>query len=357
MASVKLKNLVKDYGSVRAVNGVNLEIEDGEFVVFIGPSGCGKSTLLRMIAGLEEISDGTLSIGENVVNLLEPRERNVAMVFQDYALYPHMSVAGNIGFGLKMRNVDAATIDKTVKETAEILQIENLLDRKPAQLSGGQRQRVAMGRAIVRKPALFLFDEPLSNLDAKLRVDMRIQIKRLHKILKTTTIYVTHDQVEAMTLADRIVILRDGNIEQQGAPIDVYTAPANRFVAEFIGSPQMNIMSGVLVEKEGPKAIQIGDQQLAIGGISATLGDKVLLGIRPEHLEVSAAPSDISGKIDAIDPLGSDTMLLCKVGDQEFFARIPADYPVSLEQDIHFSVARHRLHLFDAKSGLRININ
>lgn len=356
MASVELKSLVKDYGAVRAIQGVDLEIDDGEFVVFIGPSGCGKSTLLRMVAGLEDITDGTLYIGENVVNLLEPRDRNVAMVFQDYALYPHMNVASNIGFGLKMRNVDAATIAESVKEAAEILQIEHLLDRKPAQLSGGQRQRVAMGRAIVRKPALFLFDEPLSNLDAKLRVDMRTQIKRLHTILKTTTIYVTHDQVEAMTLADRVVILREGVIEQQGAPIDVYTAPANRFVAEFIGSPQMNILTGELLENNGRRVVQIGDQQLAVGPTSVKPGNKVLLGVRPEHLEICDEPADISGKVDVIDPLGSDTMLLCKIGDQEFSARIPADHPVFSGQDIHFRVEQRRLHLFDAASGLRLNV-
>ena len=356
MASVNIQNLVKDYDLVRAVDGVDLEIEEGEFVVFIGPSGCGKSTMLRMIAGLEDITGGILKIGDTVVNLLEPRRRNVAMVFQDYALYPHMSVASNIGFGLKMRDVDAAVINESVREAAKTLQIEHLLDRKPAQLSGGQRQRVAMGRAIVRKPDLFLFDEPLSNLDAKLRVDMRTQIKRLHKLLKTTTIYVTHDQVEAMTLADRIVIMRDGVVEQQGVPIDVYTTPANRFVAEFIGSPQMNILTGELLEKDGCYAVKIGDQQFVIGRAAAKVGGKVLLGVRPEHLEVRARPAVISGKIDVIDPLGPDTMLLCKLGDQEFSARIPADHPVTPGQDIHFSVEQFRLHLFDAASGLRINI-
>ncbi|MFK7862408.1 MAG: ABC transporter ATP-binding protein, partial [Granulosicoccus sp.] len=237
MASITLRDIVKDYAGIRAVHGVDLNIEDGEFVAFVGPSGCGKSTLLRMIAGLEEITEGCLQIGDVTVNTVEPRGRNVAMVFQDYALYPHMSVGKNIGFGLKMRGVNTVDTAKRVAEAADMLQISHLLDRKPGALSGGQRQRVAMGRAIVRNPAVFLFDEPLSNLDAKLRVDMRIQIKRLHALLKTTTVYVTHDQVEAMTLADRIVILKDGRIEQQGRPIDIYSEPCNRFVAEFIGSP------------------------------------------------------------------------------------------------------------------------
>ena len=357
MASVTLQKLVKDYGAIRAIHGVDLEIKDGEFVVFIGPSGCGKSTLLRMVAGLEDISDGTLTIDGKTVNFLEPRSRNVAMVFQDYALYPHMSVEKNIGFGLKMRNVDAKTIEDSVKMAAEVLQIEHLLDRKPGQLSGGQRQRVAMGRAIVRKPDLFLFDEPLSNLDAKLRVDMRTQIKRLHAMLKTTTIYVTHDQVEAMTLADRIVILRDGKIEQQGTPIDIYTTPANRFVAEFIGSPQMNILKADLAKQDGQIAVQIGDQHLLVGQTTSMPRDKLLLGLRPEHLEISNTSADISGKIEVIDPLGSDTLLICKLGDQEFSARIAADHPVHIGQDIHFTIARHRLHLFDAENGARIDVS
>jgi multiple sugar transport system ATP-binding protein len=357
VASVELQNLVKDYGSVRAIHGVNLKIEEGEFVVFVGPSGCGKSTLLRMIAGLEDISSGTLMINDRVVNLIEPRGRDVAMVFQDYALYPHMNVAQNIGFGLKMRDVEASQIAASVKEAAQVLQIDHLLQRKPGQLSGGQRQRVAMGRAIVRKPSLFLFDEPLSNLDAKLRVDMRTQIKRLHAILKTTTIYVTHDQVEAMTLADRMIILRDGIIEQQGAPIDIYTTPSNRFVAEFIGSPQMNILACV-VKKNGPDGVvQIADQHIDVGPISFADGDNVSLGIRPEHLELSIDLALLKGIVDVIEPLGSDTMIVCRIGNQEFSARIPADFPITLGQEIQFSVDPNRLHLFDQKTGMRITGN
>jgi len=357
VASVELQNLVKDYGSVRAIHGVDLKIVEGEFIVFVGPSGCGKSTLLRMIAGLEDISSGTLLIDDKVVNMIEPRGRDVAMVFQDYALYPHMNVAQNIGFGLKMRNVEASLIADSVKEAAQVLQIDHLLDRKPGQLSGGQRQRVAMGRAIVRKPSLFLFDEPLSNLDAKLRVDMRTQIKRLHAILKTTTVYVTHDQVEAMTLADRMVILRDGVIEQQGSPIDIYTTPTNRFVAEFIGSPQMNIFTGK-VKQDGPDCVvQIGDQYINVGQMTLADGDNVLLGIRPEHLDLSTGLVLLKGVVDVIEPLGSDTMLVCKIGDQEFSARIPADFPIDRGQEIQFSVESNRLHLFDQTTGIRITGN
>ncbi len=354
MASIELQNLVKDYGATRAVNGVNLHIQEGEFVVFVGPSGCGKSTLLRMIAGLEDISGGDLIIGDDRVNDIEPRGRDVAMVFQDYALYPHMNVAENIGFGLKMRNVDAKVIAASVKETAEMLQISHLLDRKPGQLSGGQRQRVAMGRAVVRKPAVFLFDEPLSNLDAKLRVDMRTQIKRLHEMLQITTVYVTHDQVEAMTLADRIVILRDGIIEQQGTPIEVYTSPSNRFIGEFIGSPQMNILKGTLTRSASESVVEIGEQKITVPDSSSVKIGEVLLGIRPEHLEITRDQSVITGTVDVIEPLGSDTMVLCKISDQEFSARIPADFPVSRGQVINFSVDPRRLHLFDVDTGLRL---
>lgn len=356
MATITLENIVKDYGAVRAIHGVDLQIEDGEFVAFVGPSGCGKSTLLRMIAGLEEISGGTLQIGGAVMNTVEPRGRNVAMVFQDYALYPHMSVGRNIGFGLKMRGVNVAETEKRVAEAAEMLQIAHLLERKPGALSGGQRQRVAMGRAIVRDPAVFLFDEPLSNLDAKLRVDMRIQIKRLHALLKTTTVYVTHDQVEAMTLADRIVILRDGVIEQQGRPIDIYTAPRNRFVAEFIGSPQMNIFEGVLVGDESDLAVSIGDTRLDVGPVTqGGPGDPVLVGIRPEHLSLEQGANQLRAAVDLIEPTGADTTIMSSLEGQEFSARIPADYPVEVGQSMNFSVARERVHVFNRESTARIN--
>lgn len=356
MASITLEKIVKDYAGIRAIHGVDLHIEEGEFVAFVGPSGCGKSTLLRMIAGLEEISDGELRIGDRVVNQVEPRGRNVAMVFQDYALYPHMSVRRNIGFGLKMRGVAVSETDRRVNEAAEILQISHLLERKPGALSGGQRQRVAMGRAIVRDPAVFLFDEPLSNLDAKLRVDMRLQIKRLHSMLETTTVYVTHDQVEAMTLADRIVILRDGVIEQAGKPIELYSAPRNRFVAEFIGSPQMNIFEGRLVGRESQLAVSVGETEFAVGPMQqGHPGDAVLVGIRPEHLSLDKGPNALHGQVDLIEPTGADTTVVSRLAGQEFSARIPADFAVRIGERIDFTVSPERVHVFDRQSSLRIN--
>ncbi|MDB3935123.1 sn-glycerol-3-phosphate ABC transporter ATP-binding protein UgpC [Granulosicoccus sp.] len=360
MATIQLSNITKSYGDVQAILGVNLDIDDGEFVAFVGPSGCGKSTLLRMIAGLEEITSGTLDIGERRVNTVEPRDRDVAMVFQDYALYPHMSVKENIGFGLKMRKASEDDIKKRVAHAASILQIEHLLDRKPAQLSGGQRQRVAMGRAIVRKPSVFLFDEPLSNLDAKLRIDMRTQIKRLREILQTTTVYVTHDQVEAMTLADRIVIMRDGLIEQTGRPIDLYKAPINRFVAEFIGSPQMNMLNATVATcPPGSSAtLHLGDSLFTVGPLhNCTPGDAVLLGIRPEHLLVDLQPVYLAGTVELIEQMGSDTMVLCQYNGQEFNARVPADWPVATGRTIPFSVKQERLHVFSEATGKRLNVN
>lgn len=357
MASISLDRIIKDYGHIRAIHGVDLQIEDGEFVAFVGPSGCGKSTLLRMIAGLEEITAGQLMIGDLTVNDVEPRGRNVAMVFQDYALYPHMSVEKNIGFGLKMRGVNSRDLAKSVADAAEILQITHLLGRKPGELSGGQRQRVAMGRAIVRSPAVFLFDEPLSNLDAKLRVDMRIQIKRLHAMLNTTTVYVTHDQVEAMTLADRIVILKDGRIEQQGKPIDVYSAPRNKFVAEFIGSPQMNIFNGVLEDRDGRLGVAVGEVRLMISTLSeGRPGDEVLVGIRPEHLIIGRGPNSLSGTVELIEPTGSDTTIMSSLNGQEFSARIPADYPVAVAQRIDFMIATDRIHVFNKQTTERLNL-
>lgn len=358
MASIELSKIIKNYGDVKAIHGIDLHIRDGEFVAFVGPSGCGKSTLLRMIAGLEEISGGSMMIGSTQVNDVEPRDRDVAMVFQDYALYPHMSVAENIGFGLKMRNIAADEIDEKVLHAAEILQIAHLLERKPANLSGGQRQRVAMGRAIVRKPSVFLFDEPLSNLDAKLRIDMRTQIKRLRELLQTTTVYVTHDQIEAMTLADRIVILRDGLIEQQGKPIDIYKSPANRFVAEFIGSPKMNLIPGLLNTNnpDGENLISIGGTQIAVGPLlGGKIGEAVWLGIRPEHMLIDTESPILSAEVDLIEQLGSDTMVLCRFEGEEFNARIPADVPVERGQPIAFSVLRDRLHVFSQATEARLN--
>ena len=290
MAHVVVRDLVKKYGALEVVHSLGFEIDKGEFVVLVGPSGCGKSTILRMIAGLESVTGGEIVIDGAVVNDIPPRHRNIAMVFQDYALYPHMSVRQNIGFGLKMRGASRGDVDAAVRRTADILQIESLLERKPKELSGGQRQRVAIGRAIAREPDLFLFDEPLSNLDAKLRVDMRTQIKRLHLAFKTTSVYVTHDQVEAMTLADRIVVLRGGVVEQIGSPTDLYGRPANTFVAGFIGSPTMNFLDARLGELDGALAIVLkGDASLPVPGAMAPhfarhVGREVVLGIRPEHL-------------------------------------------------------------------------
>ncbi|TNB46065.1 sn-glycerol-3-phosphate ABC transporter ATP-binding protein UgpC [Martelella lutilitoris] len=356
MASIELEKLVKDYGAFRAIKGIDLSIEDGSFVTFVGPSGCGKSTLLRMVAGLEEISGGRLKIDGKVVNDLEPRERDIAMVFQDYALYPHMSIAENIGFGLKMRGVAKAEIEKQVKEAADILQITQLLERKPGQLSGGQRQRVAMGRAIVRRPQVYLFDEPLSNLDAKLRVDMRTQIKRLHTLLKTTTIYVTHDQVEAMTLADHIVILKDGVIMQQGKPVSVYERPVSRFVGEFIGSPKMNIIESRLASEGGAAELRFYEFSLPVAGGDEN-GKAVEIGIRPEHL-IPCAPEEalFSARIDVLEPLGSDTHAICLLGDTEITARLAPDPSYHPGQILHFTADADKIHFFDTKTGARLEM-
>ena len=310
MADVVLRDVVKNYGALPVVHAINLDIAHGEFVVLVGPSGCGKSTTLRMIAGLEDISGGTIKIGDRVVNDLPPRDRNISMVFQNYALYPHMTVRENLGFSLHIARRPKAEIDKAVAEAAEILSLRPLLDRKPGQLSGGQRQRVAMGRAIVRHPDVFLFDEPLSNLDAKLRTQMRVEIKRLHQKVGTTIIYVTHDQIEAMTLADRIVVLRDGRIEQQGSPIDLYDEPDNIFVAGFIGSPRMNFLPGEIVSaglQTTIKLAEFGQPTLTVRSRSGggKPGDKVTVGVRPEHfIDATAAPIAVSGKAVVIEQLG-----------------------------------------------------
>lgn len=300
MASVKLSNISKSYGDTKIIEGLDLEVKDNEFLVLVGPSGCGKSTLLRMIAGLEDVSGGELSIGDRVVNTLEPKDRNIAMVFQNYALYPHMNVYKNISFGLRAQKMPKDEIDKKVREAAEILELSDLLERKPVELSGGQRQRVSMGRAIVRDPDVFLFDEPLSNLDAKLRSSMRLEIKKLHETVKKTIIYVTHDQVEAMTLADRIVILKDGEIQQIGTPLDVYKKPANKFVASFIGSPEMNFM-------------EYSDFSL---------------GIRPEDIYIQgtepkmARPQKLEGNIILVEMLGAESLLRVKSGKHDLTVKI-----------------------------------
>ncbi|QHQ34308.1 ABC transporter ATP-binding protein [Algicella marina] len=354
MATITMERIVKNYGAVTAIHGIDLAIGDGEFVALVGPSGCGKSTLLRMIAGLEDITGGALRIGDKIVNAVEPRDRDIAMVFQDYALYPHMTVAENIGFGLRMRKSDVGEARGRVAEAAKILQIEHLMQRRPGELSGGQRQRVAMGRAIVRRPKAFLFDEPLSNLDAKLRVEMRTEIKRLHGLLGRTTVYVTHDQVEALTLADRVVILRDGRILQEGPPLSLYDAPATRFVAEFIGSPQMNMFKG-MVRQTGGAAVVIDGVTVPLAAIDTAEGTPVTLGARPEALLMTDPDSaDITAEVDVFEPLGSDTMVSCRIAGTMAVVRVPPETPVARKMPLHLAFERSKLHLFHAETGERI---
>uniref|UniRef100_UPI00289B9259 ABC transporter ATP-binding protein n=2 Tax=Rhizobiaceae TaxID=82115 RepID=UPI00289B9259 len=320
MASVELREIRKSYAALDVIHGISLDIADGEFIALVGPSGCGKSTLLRMIAGLEEITDGDILIGDKVVNGMTPRERNIAMVFQSYALYPHMTVAENMGFNLKLAGQPKNVIEERVAEAARMLDLGKLLDRKPSQLSGGQRQRVAMGRAVVRNPAVFLFDEPLSNLDAKLRVQMRSEIKALHQKVGTTSIYVTHDQIEAMTLADRVVVLNHGRIEQQGTPLELYKTPANLFVAAFIGSPAMNLIEGVVDGEGDQPAARLKDGTAIRIAASRKVkrGQPVTIGLRPEHIG-SAIGGDISltGRTVLVEPTGAQTHVVFELaGDQ-----------------------------------------
>ena len=358
MASVSLRKLEKSYGSLRIVKGIDLEIVDGEFVVFVGPSGCGKSTTLRMVAGLESISGGEIRIGNTVVNNLPPRGRDIAMVFQDYALYPHKTVRENMGFSLKVRGVALNDADKRINEVAEMLGIAHLLDRRPGQLSGGQRQRVAMGRAIVRRPQVFLFDEPLSNLDAKLRGQVRTEIKRLHQQIGTTIIYVTHDQVEAMTLADRIVILKGGEIEQVGTPDEVYNKPQSAFVGGFVGSPAMNfararMSGGKVLFGNGDSLFRNG---LNLGKAGALDGQEILVGIRPEHFGgVVDDAAVMSAEVQVVEPLGSDTLVHFKIGDDMLTARMAPDARPTVGETIRIGIDPSRIHLFDAQSERVIN--
>jgi multiple sugar transport system ATP-binding protein len=363
MANVVLKNIAKRFGDVVAVNDVNLEIKDREFVVLVGPSGCGKTTTLRMVAGLEEISDGEILIGDRVVNKLTPMERNIAMVFQSYALYPHMKVFDNMAFGLKMRKVPKEQREKQVNKAAEILGIEELLDRKPKQLSGGQRQRVALGRAIVRDPDVFLFDEPLSNLDAKLRVQMRIELKKLHERLLATVIYVTHDQVEAMTMGDRIVVMKDGIVQQVGSPLEIYNHPANQFVAGFIGSPAMNFIPCRLVEEDSRYFIDSGDYKIGLPDflspkLSAVKSDEFIFGIRPEHFQDTPAgngrPRDlpiIKATINVIETLGKETFLDLSTGQHSLTALLDADMAAKTHQEIELVPNMDKIHLFNSENG------
>ena len=351
MASVDVRAVHKAYGATKVIHGVDIEIKNGEFVILVGPSGCGKSTLLRMIAGLENITGGEVAIGDRVVNNVPPKERDIAMVFQNYALYPHMSVADNMAFSLKLRKAPQAEIKERVDKAAKILSLEKLLDRFPRQLSGGQRQRVAMGRAIVRDPQVFLFDEPLSNLDAKLRVQMRTEIKELHQRLKTTTIYVTHDQIEAMTMADKIVVMHDGIVEQIGAPLELYDRPANIFVAGFIGSPSMNFVKGT-VDKAGFRDAK--GTLWPIGALpEGTKGKSLVMGIRPEHFRLD--PKGVSATVHVIEPTGSETQVVADVQGQMLTCVFRERIAAGPGEIIRISPDKSVTHLFDEDSGKRLH--
>jgi multiple sugar transport system ATP-binding protein len=354
MASVEIRDVRKAFGATEVIHGVNVVIEDGAFVVLVGPSGCGKSTLLRMIAGLENITAGQIKIGERVVNDLPPKARDVAMVFQNYALYPHMTVAANMGFSLRLRHAPQEEIDARIKRAAEILGLEPLLERYPRQLSGGQRQRVAMGRAIVRDPQVFLFDEPLSNLDAKLRVQMRTEIKELHQRLGTTTVYVTHDQIEAMTMADKIVVMHDGLVEQIGAPLELYDRPANLFVAGFIGSPAMNFFKG-RVGENGSGAFETSDGvRLPLAGKSAGAdGRPAVYGIRPEHFAL--ADDGAPGEVIVIEPTGPEIQVAARLAGHEIIAVFRERHNFKPGDKIRLKPDPKLVHLFDEATGKRLN--
>ena len=355
MASVSIVAVKKNFGEVPILHGVDIEIRDGSFTVLVGPSGCGKSTLLRMIAGLEQISGGEIRIGDKLVNDIPPKARDIAMVFQNYALYPHMTVRENMAFALELAKQDKATITTKVARAAEILALGALLDRYPRQLSGGQRQRVAMGRAIVRDPQVFLFDEPLSNLDAKLRVAMRSEIKELHLRLKTTSIYVTHDQIEAMTMGDQIVVMRDGRIEQTGSPLDLYDRPANQFVAGFIGSPAMNFLPGTLRRAGSTAHIQLNDgtQLEAPARTGGTDGQPIIFGTRPEHLTLADA-GGIAARVVVMEPTGMDTFVACRHEGVDLSAVFRERHDFSPGSTIHLLPDLQRAHLFDAGTGERL---
>jgi sn-glycerol 3-phosphate transport system ATP-binding protein len=358
MADVSIRNVTKQFGKSEVIHGISCDIRDGEFIVILGPSGCGKSTLLRLVAGLEEISGGEISIAGRVVNDLEPADRDIAMVFQNYALYPHMTVFKNMAYGLKMRRMPKDEIDRRVRNAAKILELSALLDRKPRQLSGGQRQRVAMGRCIVREPKVFLFDEPLSNLDAKLRVQMRLEIRKLHEDLRITSIYVTHDQVEAMTLGDRLVVMDSGHAAQIGSPLEVYERPATLFVAGFIGSPAMNFVEAT-VEEGGTAARLHGDIRLPLNGsaVPGWSGRKVTLGVRPEHLELDhTGPGTVRLSVEQVELLGADTLVHGRIGQDgtALTVRLPDVHRIEKHTAIGLHVPPEKLHLFDPETGRRI---
>ncbi|MEO8387204.1 sn-glycerol-3-phosphate ABC transporter ATP-binding protein UgpC [Polaromonas sp.] len=356
MASVSFSNIEKAFGKVKIIHGISFDIADGEFVVLVGPSGCGKSTLLRMLAGLEEISGGEMSIDGKVINNLDSKDRDIAMVFQSYALYPHMTVRDNMAFSLKLRKADAELTNKRVGDAARILNLDPLLDRFPRELSGGQRQRVAMGRAIVRDPKVFLFDEPLSNLDAKLRVAMRAEIKALHQRLKTTTVYVTHDQIEAMTMADRIVVMHDGIVEQIGTPLELFDRPGNLFVAQFIGSPSMNVFKGVLRQSGGQAWVEAQGHQWPIGTIGqARDGQPVHYGVRPGDITLSENGQGIPAKVIVVEPTGAETELLLDVGGAQVVLVMHGRTSVQPDDIVHLQIANGKSHVFDDASGARLD--
>ncbi|MBK1811720.1 sn-glycerol-3-phosphate ABC transporter ATP-binding protein UgpC [Clostridium sp. YIM B02505] len=368
MANLSLKHIYKVYqGDVTAVKDFNLEIEDKEFIVFVGPSGCGKSTTLRMIAGLEEISDGELWIGDKIVNDVAPKDRDIAMVFQSYALYPHMTVYDNMAFGLKLRKVDKAEIDKKVREAAKSLDIEHLLDRKPKALSGGQRQRVALGRAIVREPKVFLMDEPLSNLDAKLRVQMRTEISKLHKRLQTTFVYVTHDQTEAMTMGTRIVVMRDGLVQQVASPQEVYDHPANIFVAGFIGSPQMNFLDAKVSEEQGKIVLTVGTEKIVLNAEQSSVlkknnyvGKDVIMGIRPEHIDddpdfiARNQNSVIEAKVEVTELMGAESYIYVSKDGNNMTIRVNGSTRLQTGDRGKFAIEVDKIHVFDKETELTI---
>jgi multiple sugar transport system ATP-binding protein len=358
MAKVNISNLCKSFGKVEVLKGINIDVADGHFVALVGPSGCGKSTLLRMIAGLEEAVIGTISIGDTIVNHVAPKDRDIAMVFQGYSLYPHMTVRQNMSFSLKLRGTPAKVMNQAVDSAAEILGLTTLLERYPRELSGGQRQRVAMGRAIVRDPQVFLFDEPLSNLDTKLRVQMRSEIRSLQQRLGTTSIYVTHDQMEAMTMADQVVIMNAGKIEQTGSPLELYDFPDNVFVATFIGSPVMNLFEGSVVCKDSRYLVDAGAFLLPLAtAYECSEGQRVLCGIRPEHLqfvETDPCEGSLQATVNLVEPTGATTHVSCTAGPHKFIAVFSERHPFKVNQAIRVKAPTEKLHLFDFGTGKRI---